>query len=342
MKKSNRYVYIDILNIVACFFVIILHSTGIYFRPDFSKRWYFAVVLQSVCICAVPLFVMITGATLMDYRKRYTTKEFYKKRISRVVLPFLIWSVIYAVWNGSQGGTSITSIQELITKFLNNEILTIFWFFYAIIGIYIALPVLSIFLENASKQMAWLYVGICFFSVGVIPLFSRITGYSLSKFTIPIAGSLIIYVLLGGILKHERYSNKKKRLVYLAGLAASVCMFFGTTYYSKEIGELDTTFITSSSLFSIVLSTAVFLLVKSISWEDILAPKAVKMIHLIASTSFGVYLIQMIVIFYIKKLPFVDSGSPFYSTFGALAIYILCVMIVLLLKKIPVLNKIVP
>ncbi|MEM5032281.1 hypothetical protein AAEZ42_08070 [Limosilactobacillus fermentum] len=32
---------------------------------------------------------------LLDYRYRQSTKEFFKKRFLRVVVPFLIWSVFY-------------------------------------------------------------------------------------------------------------------------------------------------------------------------------------------------------------------------------------------------------
>lgn len=55
------------------------------------KLW--GAAYGSVLRPCVPLFVMITGALLLPVKG--DTGAFYKKRISRVFWPFLIWSVIY-------------------------------------------------------------------------------------------------------------------------------------------------------------------------------------------------------------------------------------------------------
>lgn len=41
----------------------------------------------------VPLFVMLTGMLLLPVRQE--AGRFYRKRITRVAVPFLIWSVFY-------------------------------------------------------------------------------------------------------------------------------------------------------------------------------------------------------------------------------------------------------
>ena len=46
-----------------------LHEAG-------DAEWLIDVVYQSLCIFAVPVFFMISGANLLGYRKKYDTKTF--------------------------------------------------------------------------------------------------------------------------------------------------------------------------------------------------------------------------------------------------------------------------
>ena len=59
---------------------------------------------------------MISGATLIDYRERYTTIEFFKKRISKTLLPFLVWSVVGIVYNRLTSGLFIIPLNFLEWK----------------------------------------------------------------------------------------------------------------------------------------------------------------------------------------------------------------------------------
>lgn len=356
-NKSTRYIYIDILNILACFFVIILHSTSVYFMPNGSHRWLFASALQSVCICAVPIFFLIAGAMLVEYRNRYSTAAFFKKRISKVVIPFLIWTIIYAVWKQYTGQIKIDGINDFIHKFLNNEILTIFWFFYAIIGIYTAIPVISIFIKHCSTKMAYFYLALCLFNASIIPLLNRVANINLSKFAIPVCGSSMVYIILGWLISKDKLKINKRWILLIMAFLSSCVMFFSTIYYSlgknafihilkhgssNAKGTLDRTFITSTGFFCVILAGCVFMLIKSIDWEKLLNEKTIKFIHILASTSYGVYLIQKIVMYYIAKIEFVDIFSPLYSTIGAVIIYFICVFIVFILKKIPLFKYIIP
>lgn len=63
---------------------------------------------------AVPIFFMLTGATLMRYRERYDTKTFLLKRFQRTVIPFLAWSTIlyFVVTICIQGGLWTSPLHQ--------------------------------------------------------------------------------------------------------------------------------------------------------------------------------------------------------------------------------------
>lgn len=73
MKKN----YISILNVLACIGVVILHTFETGYTSD--ANFVFEVLIRAIAYCAVPVFFMITGATLIDYRKDMTLKLFLRK-----------------------------------------------------------------------------------------------------------------------------------------------------------------------------------------------------------------------------------------------------------------------
>lgn len=68
-NSPKRLYYIDILNILSCFAVVVLHCSGGVFYYQKTRLWFIYMFLQTVAHFAVPVFFMITGANLLDYRK---------------------------------------------------------------------------------------------------------------------------------------------------------------------------------------------------------------------------------------------------------------------------------
>lgn len=100
MNTTRKHVvWLDVVRLVAMFTIVCCHSADPFnFYPgeppaniDEIKFW--GAAYGAFLRPCVPLFVMITGALLLPVRGEISA--FYKKRISRVFWPFLIWSVIY-------------------------------------------------------------------------------------------------------------------------------------------------------------------------------------------------------------------------------------------------------
>ena len=79
-KEGRRIVYFDVLNILACVSVVILHHNGIVHHFSNSTAWNQALVAEVLFYWAVPVFFMLSGATLLNYRERYSTRVFFKER----------------------------------------------------------------------------------------------------------------------------------------------------------------------------------------------------------------------------------------------------------------------
>lgn len=155
--NAERIVFLDYLRVAACFMVILVHSIepfylggdGTYIASENDAVW--VTVINSFLRIAVPLFVMTSSYLLMPIKS--DTSTFYRRRFQRVVIPFALWSLLYAVvpmW-GSDGKVDIASnLANLVLNFTWHS--GHLWFVYMLIGIYLFMPVLSPWLESVSKR----------------------------------------------------------------------------------------------------------------------------------------------------------------------------------------------
>ena len=108
---QKRILYFDVLNILACICVIWLHCNSVLYSYDpGAGLWRLSLFVQVICHFAVPAFFMISGANLMNYREKYSTAEFIKRRFLRTLIPLLIWSGILLVKQCRTGGFSACGI----------------------------------------------------------------------------------------------------------------------------------------------------------------------------------------------------------------------------------------
>ena len=81
-------------------------------NPEFN---YWGSIYGSMLRACVPLFVMITGLLLLPVKM--TMKEFYTKRLMRILIPFLIWSVLYNLFPWVTGLLGISAWNSFGTLY---------------------------------------------------------------------------------------------------------------------------------------------------------------------------------------------------------------------------------
>ena len=141
---------------MACFCVILMHHNGIVHFFSDTMQWKQALIVEVVAYWAVPVFFMLTGATLLDYSERYDTKTFFKKRVFRTLIPFLLWSIISLVVYRKLGTLSFDdfSVKSILNAIINTKIEPVYWFFPTYFGVCLGIPVLSALRKN--RTVLWL------------------------------------------------------------------------------------------------------------------------------------------------------------------------------------------
>jgi surface polysaccharide O-acyltransferase-like enzyme len=118
---------------------------------------------------------MISGYFLLPIKD--SVDIFFRKRLYRIVWPFIFWGVIYAIYNLiSRGDTLVQCLTNMAHIFVNfGTELGHMWFVYMLVGLYLIMPLLSPWAEKVGKKELLVYIGICFFTT-VIPLIRQWVG----------------------------------------------------------------------------------------------------------------------------------------------------------------------
>ena len=144
--------YYDVLNILACFAVLCLHHNGIVHWYNVNTlAWKQALAFEVIFFWAVPVFFMLTGATLMPYKEHCSTKMFFERRIKRALVPFIAWSSILLLFDWYKKSITVNSVADCISLVINTKLkyAEVYWFFIPLFAIYLTMPVLSVF--NSDK-----------------------------------------------------------------------------------------------------------------------------------------------------------------------------------------------
>lgn len=173
MKLNERESigWIDMLRVVACFLVVFSHSCDPFVahfdaNPDMFVT---GVMYGSLVRPCVPLFVMMTAVLLLPVRQGTSLGAFYKKRIGRIMVPLVFWSIVlplmaycyFTVANPLTANpqlsvsdyTATTLFHRLYTFVFNfNFDTTPLWYLYMLIGLYMIMPILSGWLVQASRK----------------------------------------------------------------------------------------------------------------------------------------------------------------------------------------------
>lgn len=352
MENNKKYIlYFDLLNIFACFAVVALHVNGAVHTFAKTRNWVSCMFIEALFYFAVPVFFMLTGATLMNYRKRYDTGAFFKKRIFKTFVPFMIWSIIGICWSVFYTkGMKISDINtpaKFISAVINCKGMGIYWFFPALFSVYLTIPLFSLVDEDKriGKKGIFTYLILVYIVLNVLlPFVCRLTGIQWNSALNAVScGGYVVWFLIGYLLANTDINKKFRMLIYILGLIGFFMYFYLTVQNSFKTGKFDKTYAGYMNIPAMLMGTAVFVFFKYGKWNFIdKHEKAVRFVRNLSSASFGVYLIH----YYLKDFSIrhfgIDPRSTLYRIVGTFIIYGLSVIIVRVIQKIPVIRKMVP
>ena len=158
MEQRERW--IDWMRVAACLMVMVVHCTEPFYLGGEgslilteSDAWWVDFFDTFVRAC-VPLFVV--ASSYLQFPLHYSSVEFMRRRAVRVLVPFAVWSVVYAcLW-----GEPVENFSSLLLNF--NYAAGHLWFVYMLLGLYLIMPLLSPWAERVSRSELQFYLAVCF------------------------------------------------------------------------------------------------------------------------------------------------------------------------------------
>ncbi len=189
-KNENQIFWVSIIRFVAIFMVFASHIADNVPMAERSSDAYRAWVpyYGSLMRACVPLFIMLTGFLSFKNLKNGASIDmatFYKKRIPRIVVPFVFWVVVFnlfawfivtvlkadfsivklffawadpATASVTFSGGLLQAFQSLFFNF--NVFATHLWYVFALIGLYLYMPIFSAWVEKASLKSKLIFLAI--------------------------------------------------------------------------------------------------------------------------------------------------------------------------------------
>ncbi len=338
MSKDKRNTGYDLIRIIAIFMVVANHShvAPLAVNPG-SSMWYCVLLMQTLCLVAVPLFFMVSGALLLSNEKELSVGELYKNRLPKQAVPFIVWSFVY-IFSRIVLGKIPFSAETFIGLF-HSPAYYQFWFMYTLLAIYLLLPVLQTLVNHCNKKkLEYILVLWAVFSV-VIPLVSRyvpvfrVSGYS----DLVLCKGYLGYFLLGHYLNKYAQEIKLSRSVLLYTVGAvitGICAVIEFVYYKGNISEYEGLVYQDYLAPATVISTiGAFLFFQNRKYK--FKQKASMVITKISSLSIGVYYIHMLVLTAIEYAGFSGKDNLLVMIAKVFATYFISLALSVVVSKIP-------
>lgn len=320
MQKIMKYRYeLDVLRVLACFLVVWQHVTECYYiQPDlgvikntdtFTIGW-----LNSLTPIEVPLFVIISGYLLLPQASG--TSTFLRKRLKRILYPFMTWCIIYAIYYVFKRGDSLHDVLRNILHIPVNFGTEIghMWFIYMISGLYLLTPIISPWLKSCSKQELQGYL--CLWALTCcLPyihlVFPAVLGecfWNPSPTLYYFTGFAGYYVLGYYLRRYGTPAIPKSLLILLAGYLLTVGIFMSRIPDATTVSDLELGW-RFCSINIAVSAYAVASLIIRIKWN----PNGfmASFIKDCSQKSYAVYFIHLMWVFFFYPVMNV-SGLPLY------------------------------
>ncbi|SHO50253.1 acyltransferase [Anaerocolumna xylanovorans] len=325
-----RIYYLDILRVLSILAVITIHVTATNvsaIRNMDTFHWWFVNILNSFSRSAVPIFFMISGALLLGNEKNGNIKEFLKKRLPRIGIPFLVWSIVYCVLKHyviEPDYPGIFSFGKIMVKeILQDSVYHHLWFVYIMLAMYFVIPFVNKIIKNAAKEelqffiVMWFFVTIAYTTFQGIYYIKTEQYFYIRFLDIPFYSGYLGFFILGYYLKNQEFSKKMRGIIYAAGGSAMLAAPILTYLITRGKDVLNELFYGNFSITTFLSAVAVFILFKNIAWEEKINKRLMRLIISMSEATFGIYLIHLLVQIYLVRC--IETSSKSIAAFASVS-----------------------
>lgn len=288
MERDFR---IDVLRAFACIMVLFCHAPQPLFNQ--SGAIFVGIVNYFGMSWGPILFFMISGACIL-WKEREAV-PFFKRRFSKILVPTVLWSIVYILiesfwWKTSPSDAWLTKIPSIIM----GPQYSLMWFMYALIALYLITPILSKWLAKSNKSEICVYLMIWMLSLCVPYLtLIGIDGSEMFNQTniFYYFMGFACYAVLGYFCRKYVVGLKLTfgRVMLILLILLTPAYYYVIKYFTGQV------FTSSHCLFQMLTTGLAFVGIYNLKMPRIISEgKGAAFIENISKLSFGIYLTHMV------------------------------------------------
>ncbi|WP_253735810.1 acyltransferase [Paenibacillus sp. FJAT-26967] len=309
LGRKMRINEIDIVRAVAIIAVVLIHSTpeaamyswqGTVVPDEGSLSQIVMFTLNRLSQFAVPMFILISGLVLFyRYSGNWSFKtavQFYYKRLWSVVIPYLVWSFIYYIYNPWLAGVPMNlSAGDFLEKIKWADTGYHLYFMIIIFQFYLLFPLLMTFVRYKWFRVSMIPLGL----VIQLGFYSYHHWFAEVEHTASLAPTYFAYFMAGGFLGlyYNTFRSKIKSftaaafVVMLISGGANIAMYLLNRYQGQMFE--NTWYVVTMLVYAI--STAVVLLgAGNVLLKRL--PRISGWLLPLGAYSFGIYLVHPVIL----------------------------------------------
>ncbi len=355
-KNEGITLPVDLIRTIAIILVILLHASiepnpnlGL-MSPAGIQLWWTSNIYDSISRIAVPLFIMLTGFLLLQPTKKdEPLRVFFKKRWNRIGIPVLFWGAIFFVWDFLVRGQPATLL--FVFQGILSGPYVHFWYVYVLIGLYMITPLLRVIVAHADWNTIKYFLIIWFVGTGILPLLTLYAGISPEavwfKQNVFLLIGLLGYFVIGAYIAKL---TLRRSILTLMLVLSSFSTIIGTYFIIATLGEQYSQFLLDASSFTVIIAAvSFFLILASIPAQKIETrfPKGNRILQLISENTLPIYLFHIIVLETLQKgylglkISVTNINPIIEIPLITVVTLLICLAIIVPLKKIPYVKKII-
>lgn len=300
----GRVKSIDALRVISILAVVLIHtSTRILEAGKYNLDTFaLSLFLTQIARFAVPLFFLISGFALeLNYKDDENLIYFYKKRLSKILVPYFFWSLFYYVLVYTKHSQNF--LEALIYGGASYQL----YFISALLIFYLIFPILHKLYRFLTNQ----FVLIILLATEIILLYHDYHIHDVTFFYPLRVFAFNFFVFIAGMFashnqdKILRFVKRFKYLFLITVISMAVFLFFQgrNTYLSTyNINAFYSQWRPSVLIYTLVIFPLLFFVFeRNLKYE--------KLIHTLSNLSFSVYFVHIVILEIVWKY----LGGKFYT-----------------------------
>jgi surface polysaccharide O-acyltransferase-like enzyme len=254
--------------VVAILAVVVVHETGVGVGrrgpgDPATAAWWAANVVDSGVRWCVPVFLMVSGALLLDPRRTERPRDFYRRRLGRIGVPLAVWTAVYLAFRALYLGDDLDAHRAARDVAAGTPFLQLY-FLYVLGVLYLLTPFLRVIVRHTTYRMQAAFAGLLL-GLGavdqVLASFLAVGGASAATRFLPYAG----YFTVGWLLRDVPLTTRHVRIAAaaFAGSVAATAALVAVTAIGAGYGSPGRYIYGYLSPTVVVMSLAAFVLLRA-------------------------------------------------------------------------------